>query len=262
MSIIFVDSLPGVGKKRILEKMYLLNKSVIPYGTTYYNLPSFYEVFSGHTDERISNGVFTLELMILGHLADLVNQVQYAMKKESIMVMEDSIFWPYVWIQAFTDLGYLNSNERDLLIDSLRCICERFLHFTSSRGYKVIYEFIHISDEKPYEFCPQSKETDKCYHLQGKIFLDHPNFFTIVMKHFPTMKEFIGRLSLEMPEKYVYIYDHKNYINLENEFLIRKPEDIAQVFLDDWRDANLTLEDKYYNTFITEPDLLDYAFKD
>lgn len=260
MSIIFVDSLPGIGKSKILEKMYLLNKSVIPYATTYNHLPAFNEVYFGHANERISNAVYTLELMILGHLADLVNQVQYVMNKHSILVMEDSIFWPYVWIEAFADLGYLNSNERTMFIDILRCLCDRFLHYTSIQGYKVIYEFIHISNEKPYEFCPKSQETDQCYQSRGKIFLEHPNFFTILMKYFPAMKEFIGGLSFEMPEKYVHIYDHKNYINLENEFLIRKPEDIAQVFLDDCRDANLTLQEKYYDSFISEPDLLDYAF--
>lgn len=262
MSIIMIDSLPGIGKSNIMKKMALRNSAVVPYITNYQELSAFYEVYSGHQNHRISNAVLTLQLLILGNLADLVNQLEYAMKNISILAMEDSIFWPFVWIKTFRDLGYLRDVEHDLLIDILINVCHRFLDFTSSKGYKVVYEFVHVSNDKPYEFAPKYADL-QCYHLQGRIFVEHSNFFDIVMKYFPAMKEFIRGLSVYAPDKHVFIFEHNNYLKTYGKPMeIREPEDLAQVFLSDLKEAVLTPAERYYDTFPATPDLLDFAYND
>jgi len=260
MALIMMDSLPGIGKIDLIKNMTRLYPTATPFIAKIDDLSGFYEVFAGHQEDRISRAVFSLELLMLGNTLQMINDMQYAMRSCSVIISENSIFWPFVWIETFHDLGYIKDEERNCLFEMLKLVCERFLDFTSSQGYNFVYQYIHVPFEDKYEFVA-NYTNNRCYHLSGRVFIEHKNFFNIIMKYVPFMFTFIRGLSTYNPERHVFIFEHNNFINpIGGKHIVgyKKPPELAQELLNDLTKLIKDEEKKIYDSYPSTPDIIDF----
>jgi len=256
-----IDSLPGMKNVDLLKTIMVhTEQTILAYSNLYTELPVFFEVFQGFDQEKISNSVYTLELLILANLMDMVTQFDKFTRRSTNLVMENSIFWPYVWIYTFTELGYLSHMERDFLIGTLKLIIVRFFQMLRENNYFLVYEFIHMSSEENYQYFNCFRGT-RCYYMTGKVFSEHPNFWKTLMNYFPEMKKFVKQIVEDYHyNDILHIFEHHKYINFNQEKIIDVDNtQLSQAILD-----NVDVCQKRYtishSQFQNPEDLLDFAF--